>query len=57
MKSRSVISLVKYPGNIFKPTLCCCKRDSSSNMAFPLKYRISQTICKFRLASFQPRYI
>lgn len=35
MKSRSVISLVKYPGNIFKPTLCCCKRDSSSNMAFP----------------------
>lgn len=58
MKSRSVvIYLAKYSGNIFKPRLCCCEKESSSNFAFLLKYCISKTLHKFRFPSFQSNYI
>lgn len=39
MKSRSiVIYLVKYSGNNFKPSLCCCEKSSSGNISFLFKY-------------------
>ena len=58
MKSRSIaIYLVKYSGNNFKPSLCCCEKSSSGNISFLFKYCISEAFHKFRLAFSQPNHI
>lgn len=57
MKSRSVvIYVVKYSGNVVKPSLHCCEKENNSNIAFLKYYCVSRAFHKFRLASSQTNY-